>query len=194
MIREIDPKTLRKAAPRPEPIKEQPVLRLVDFDGQDTFTGKVSEITEGKFSVFTERMNAGSVSATMVHPSKSRVISVLLGELNVEQNEQTTVVKEGHSVEIGANVVYKFSTNSICVFSSVAEANYQKRLNVDDSTKVAGSVSAVYKAAPVSRYKSKAREQLALLNPQDEKFVPTAAPQNPDVGLNDMPQTFDGGF
>lgn len=187
-----DPKLLKKAAPRgPDRVSysEEPVVFVPDFEGTITPTGKKSTVTgSSKLEYYTERLDPSATTETYTHGTKSKVVIVLFGELQVlEFGQDKIVLRVGHSYELNAGTTHTFRTGtSACVFSVVQEAKYDARLVIDLASQQAGlsdQVLTVFTPAP--RYRSRAKEQLAALNPEPERFVASIT----DEGINNMPQT-----
>lgn len=193
-MREIDPKTLKKAAPRPpapKPVEE--VVAVIDFPGTMCITGKVGECNPGHFSVFPETLDAGATTSTYSHPKKTKVFSVIQGELTVHSGEDVVLLKVGQSFEVPAELPYKLEAkNGPCVFFNMQDPSYAHRLKVDNTTEQAGTPADVALYSPAPRYRSKALAQLQALSP-DAPIFREGPIRSTEAGINDMPVRFDDG-
>lgn len=197
----IDPKTLKKAAPReltPNPVNSV-VTNTAVFEGKPTDTGSISNALtglSGKLTCYTERLRPDASHDTVCHSKKTKVVSVISGVLNIEYYEQdeqmsknfkptkTLSISVGEFVQLNPGDIYRLHTKVMdCIFSVVQEYAYEYHLNVILPTKASG----VDDITVPSRYKSKAREQLALLNPKEE--TQPKASNTPNVDWNLKPLT-----
>jgi mannose-6-phosphate isomerase-like protein (cupin superfamily) len=196
-MREIDPKTLKKAAPRPPPYKPiESVPVIPDFSGNVCITGKVGDfVSEGTLSVWAERLDATAVTSTYSHPKKVKTVAVIHGELTIHSGEDYIVLKVGESFEIPRATSYKLEAKSgPCIFFNIQDPTYSSRLKIDNTTEQSGVPLESYTPAHRVRGPSKAIEQLRAMNGGD---VPQfrEGPISGDPGVNDMPMRLDdGGF
>lgn len=193
MMREIDPKTLKKAAPRPpDPKPIEQLIVIPDFPGVKCLTGKVGEANPGKFSVWPETLDAQAVTSTYTHPKKTKVFSVIHGELTlVFDNSNTLLLKVGQSTEVDPVIPYRLEArNGPCVFLNIQDPSYSHRLQINEETQQSGIPADVHAYLPAPRYRSKALDQLRGLAPPEpfREGTPTG-----DPGMNDMPTRFEDG-
>jgi hypothetical protein len=200
---DIDPKTLKKAAPReviPE-VRYRPevVTNTIMFEGKPTETGCVSLTgVSGKLECYTEYMRQEASHNTVSHPKKIRIVTVISGVLDIDyySSQKGLLVVEdllsgskslcvGEFVLLNSEQPYRLYTRNIdCLFSVVQESGYEARLLLENNTLRPGVEEPVN-----TRYKSKAKEQLAMLNPQEQThpLAGNTRTQNSDNNINPRP-------
>ena len=204
--RQIDPKTLTK---RSQIVRDSgyysPVVRNGMTATETGFT-KVG-FSDAKFEITHEIMNAGSVSALVKHPTKTRTIHVISGPLIACIEEEDGSFKElrveaGDQVVFEPNKAHKIVTigKNPAEFLTVQHSKYDARKEVIESGFSSGRYGVVpreeeSRSAIPRRSKSKASEQLANLRkskgqdrvahdvPKSKLNAPVAAVQ----GVNPRP-------